>query len=967
MTTDPWPRPGAPQLSVGTRLSHYTIAEPIGQGGMGVVYRAVDARLDRTVALKVIAGDATIDEGRKQRFFREARAASALSHPNIVTIHEIDECDGVDFLVMELISGQPLDRAIPKNGLPVDRAIEYARQMASALATAHAAGIVHRDIKPTNLMVTAADEIKVLDFGLAKRLPQAIAADQETMMLSAATAPGVVVGTAAYMSPEQAQGKPTDAASDIFSFGAVLYEMLSGRRPFEGATLVETLAAVLRARPEPLATTRRDLPPGLVTLVEACLEEDAGRRPTAQEVVRRLTAMRTPRAASVRDLLAVFRRRGVFIPAAVVTLAAALAAVWWFATNAPRREARRLIPEIQRFADRDDYQGAYRLAREAVQLLPDDQRLRQLWLDTTVLATFTSNPPGAAVAIKGYSEGDASWIDLGRTPIMNVRVPFAPPRVRVSKDGFAPLEVAFTNFTASYTLDPIASVPPGMVRVAGGRVNVDGTSAVLDDYWLDRLEVTNREFKTFVDAGGYRTRGYWKERFVAKDRTLSWEEAMNAFRDKTGRPGPSTWELGTYPEGEAAFPVSGVSWYEAAAYAEFAGKALPTAFHWRGAGGYSTFGANFTHILTASNFGLKGPAAAGRHGGLGPFGTYDMAGNVKEWCWNEAAGGRYILGGAWNEPTYLYQDFDAQPPFDRLPTYGFRLAKYITPPSAELLQPVQKRTRDYATEKPDTDAAFAISRSLYRYDPKPLNSVIAKTEDAPDWRKETIEFDAAYGNERVRAYLYLPKGAEPPYQVVVYFPGGDATLLRSSRDLSLKTVDFVIRAGRAVIYPIYKNTYERTVTISGLNDIRDVTIARGKDVQRTIDFLETRRDIDANRIGYYGLSLGAFNGILVTAIEPRFKASVLFGGGLPELALPAEIDPINFAPRIRVPTLMINGRADFSYPLETSQLPLFKLLGPPADRKRHALFDGGHIPKIHDVIREVLDWFDRYLGPIGTS
>jgi eukaryotic-like serine/threonine-protein kinase len=242
------------------------------------------------------------------------------------------------------------------------------------------------------------------------------------------------------------------------------------------------------------------------------------------------------------------------------------------------------------------------------------------------------------------------------------------------------------------------------------------------------------------------------------------------------------------------------------------------------------------------------------------------------------------------------------------------------------------------------------------------------TEDTRDWRKETVTFDAAYGKERVLAHLYLPKNASPPYQTVIYFPGGDAQLLRSSRDLNLRMVDFVIRSGRAVLFPVYKGTYERGATITGMNARRDLTIAREKDAARSLDYLESRPDIDKDRIGYYGLSLGAFNGIIITAIESRFKASVLAGGGLVGVVFPPETDPFNFAPRVRVPTLMVNGRADFAYPIETSQRPLFRLLGAPAEHKRHVLFEGGHIPvRIHDYIKEILDWFDRYLGPVTTS
>ena len=259
---------------------------------------------------------------------------------------------------------------------------------------------------------------------------------------------------------------------------------------------------------------------------------------------------------------------------------------------------------------------------------------------------------------------------------------------------------------------------------------------------------------------------------------------MAAFRDTTGKPGPSTWELGTYPGEQADFPVTGVSWYEAAAYAAFAGKSLPTAFHWRAAAGYATFAGNFADILNVSNFSAKGPARVGSYQGLGPSGTYDMAGNAKEWCWNESGEKRLILGGGWNELSYSFTDIDAQPPIDRGPMYGFRLAKYIDrrlPPRSSADHAAYARLHEGAAGR---RARFEAYRGLYRYDATaPLNAVVEATEDAPAWRKETITFDAAYGRERVRAYLYLPKTSSPPYQTVVFFPGGDAMLLKSSREL----------------------------------------------------------------------------------------------------------------------------------------------------------------------------------------
>jgi dienelactone hydrolase len=951
-----------------SRLSHYTLGAALGAGGMGVVYRATDTRLNRTVALKVIAPDAIADRDRKLRFLREARAASALSHPNIVTIHDIGDADGVDFLVMELVSGRSLDQLIPKEGMPVERAIDIAIQITSALDAAHTADIIHRDIKPANIMITDAGQVKVLDFGLAKRLDGLPDQNLTTVAPTLATEAGMVLGTMAYMSPEQAQGLPVDGRTDIFSFGALLYEMLTGRRAFSGATSMSTLAAILSEQPPPIETIRKDLSPGLLQLVHDCLQKNRTARPSARGALDRLIALQRSATATSVDLRRLVRRPAIVIPAAAALLLIAAGGAWRWQSTSRLRWARTVaIPEIQASMDRAEYDGAYRLARQAMALLPDDVHLAQMWLDLTGGASVDTSPPGADVSVKGYLADAADWIPIGRTPLTTVRVPLGALRVRLSKEGFAPIETEGA-ILLNYNLDPPAAVVPGMVHVSSVTAVVGPTSMALQEFWIDKFEVTNREFKAFVDKGGYKSRDYWKVPFVDGGRTLSWEEAMEIFRDKTGRPGPSTWELGSFPDGQSEMPVSGVSWYEAAAYAAFAGKQVPTAFHWRAAGGFNTPIENFADILLVSNFSGKGPVPVGSTKGLGPWGTYDMAGNVKEWCWNEGPEGKhYILGAGWNESSFNFHDLDAQPPFQRSESYGLRLMKEIEPSAPEARAAIPSTMRDFTKEVPVDDATFEVIRGLYAYDNTPLNATIDQTDDVPAWRKETVSYDAPYGKERIRAYLYLPKNVSPPYQTVMYFPGGDAPLLRSSRDLNLRNVDFVIRSGRALLYPVYKGTYERNVQVTGANDMRDLAIARAKDARRSIDYLISRTDVDKDRLAFFGMSLGASVGIRITAVEPRLKASVLMGAGMLATRFPPEMEHLNFAPRIRVPTLLVNGRSDFTYQYETSQLPLFRLLGPPADQKELATFEGGHIPmQMHDVIRRILDWFDKYLGPVAT-
>jgi Tol biopolymer transport system component len=268
---------------IGQQLLHYRVLEKIGEGGMGAVYKALDTHLDRVVAIKVLPPDKVADPVRRQRFIQEAKSASALHHPNIVIVHDIASDRGSQFIVMEYVQGATLDQIVGRKGLKLSEALGYAVQIADGLARAHAAGIVHRDLKPTNIMVTAEGAIKILDFGLAKLTEEVPPAEVEATatlgrMDKPRTEDGFIVGTAAYMSPEQAEGKKVDARSDIFSFGVVLYEVLTGRRAFQRDSRVATLAAILREEPKPAGQISETLPLEVEQLVLRCLRKDPQRR-----------------------------------------------------------------------------------------------------------------------------------------------------------------------------------------------------------------------------------------------------------------------------------------------------------------------------------------------------------------------------------------------------------------------------------------------------------------------------------------------------------------------------------------------------------------------------------------------------------------------------------------------------------------------------------------------------------------
>ena len=645
-----------------------------------------------------------------------------------------------------------------------------------------------------------------------------------------------------------------------------------------------------------------------------------------------------------------------------------------------RREAARRTAQETRLSELDqkiaaqDIVGAFTLAEQLGREMPDDPALNLRWPKIVTPVSIETTPAGAEIYAKPFQSPQSEWRHLGQSPLREVKLPQVYTRLRLEKPGSAPLEVVRRpSATLKFTLDPADAVPADMVRVGGGATPQNSTgfpSVTLTGFMIDRHEVTNRQFKQFVDAGGYTNATFWRQPFVKAGATRSRDEALAEFRDSTGQPGPAGWRQGNYPEGAADLPVTGISWFEAAAYAEWAGKRLPSIYHWRQAARVE----DVESIVPLSNFSNKGLAAVGRYQGVSACGAYDMAGNAKEWCWNAAGPDvRYALGGSWREPDYMFVQADALSPFDRSDANGFRCIKLLgvanlAPAVDDVLVP---RVRDFTREQPVSDEVFAVIKSLYSYDKGPLDARAEGTDDMdPRWRKEKVSYRAAYGDERIAAYLFLPKNSAPPYQAIVYFPGAGAMTATSSDSLrDLNTVAVLVASGRALIYPVYKGTYERRAPELnvGLGErapaaYRDWVIMLSKDLGRTIDYLETRPDIQASKVAYSGNSWGGLNGAILPAIERRIRVNLLIiGGFLPGRTLP-EVDQLNFAPRNTVPTLMVSGRYDFQFPLETSQRPMFRWLGAPPDQKRHVLFDTGHALKPEQLASVAYAWLDQYLG-----
>jgi eukaryotic-like serine/threonine-protein kinase len=978
---------------IGETISHYRVISEIGTGGMGVVYKAEDLRLGRFVALKFLPPQLMRDQDARQRLIAEARAASILDHANVCTIYDVEELpDGRAFIAMAFLDGETLKARLERGPLsPVDAA-RLALQVAHGLARAHQAGIAHRDVKPANIMTTSDGEARLLDFGIAK-----FAGGGDL------TRTGTTVGTIAYMAPEHLRGGIGDARGDVWALGVMLYEMLAGKRPFTGADDYELLQAIIDKTVPALPPSVLSGHDDLARIVSRALDRDPQRRyANAGEMAHALEQFLQSQATTTTVAVPATRRggsRAAILFGSVAVAVLATAGLWAWRSSDARTARNVTLPEALRLADLDRHGEAFVLATQAERAIPTDPVLAGLWPRiSSRTTTITTSPEGADVSF-ALIGGDGSWHPVGRTPLENVRLPRGPFRWRFVKAGFDTLEVVRSADTAGFlpsieglVLTPSGSIPAGMVVVPvpliatsnaanlspGMRLTITGFDFNIavpgNDFLIDRTEVTNAEFKAFVDGSGYAKREYWTEPFVRDGQTLDWATAMTLFRDRTGRPGPATWQGGAPPSGQDQYPVSGVSWYEAAAYAAFRGKRLPTIYHWS----YAARPELGDAVTRTSNFGGRGPLPATASRGLGPYGTVDMAGNVKEWAWNDNGhGAHYVLGGAWNDPDYTFLFSDSRSPFDRADTNGFRCMKETGKPAPPALYAaIAPPSRNYANEKPVADPIYRVYAEQYAYDRTPLDPRLEKTDDSSaQWRREIVSIAPAYGGQRLPINLFLPKNVKPPFQTVLYFPGSSAIRTASSATLppEFYLFDFVLMSGRAVAFPIYQNTYERSDpawTSSWPTPTRAYTTWVQQivtDARRTLDYLETRSDLAGKQVAYYGVSWGARMAPITIALESRIGVGVLLMGGLGSSAPVPEADPFNFVPRVRAPILMVNGDEDFIFPVETTQLPMYEGLGTPLADKKHVLYPGGHeiaATKRSQVIQEIVAWLDKYLGRV---
>jgi eukaryotic-like serine/threonine-protein kinase len=677
-----------------------------------------------------------------------------------------------------------------------------------------------------------------------------------------------------------------------------------------------------------------------------------------------------------------FKFLKIAVPALLLAVAAITLIPPWVQKDRARND---LLPAIQDMAGKmfRSNRKIFDMAVTAEKYLPNDPTLAKLWPSIATTMSIETEPAGAEVYWKDYDTPAAEWRLSGVSPLKEVKVPRDYLRLEIRKAGYQTIELAMPSFSIvirpivqHLKLDPLGSLPENMVRIPKSTTDMQIVSLEksgpkeVPEFLIDKFEVTNKQFKAFIDAGGYTNTGYWNFPIVDAGKTIPLATALAKFMDRTGRQGPATWEAGSYPDGTENHPVTGVSWYEAAAYAAYVHKQLPTVFHWAVVA--DTTRSEF--LLPLSNFSGKSTSAVGSLAGFSTYGVYDLAGNAREWTFNDNGdpSQRFILGGGWTDPSYAFNDGFSQPALDRSESNGFRCIKGLAEVASlsALMQPISMDFRDYFKEKPISDVTFAGYSRQFIYDKTPVRATIERTMESEAWKADVVSIDAGYNNERLVLYVFLPKTYSAPIQPVVFFPGSngiheskfDPTVLNSR-------LLFIMKGGRALIFPIYKGTYERQDDLK--SDVQDETVRYKdhvimwvKEYSRTIDYLETRKDMQADKVAYLGISWGGFMGGIIPAVEKRIKVVVLNVGGMEmQKALP-EVDQINYLPRVTQPVLMLNGRYDPYFPVESSQKPMFHLLGTTENQKKMVVYDAGHLVPPTEFIKETLSWFDTYLGPV---
>lgn len=653
------------------------------------------------------------------------------------------------------------------------------------------------------------------------------------------------------------------------------------------------------------------------------------------------------------------------------------------------------VARIEQLIAQGHLAEAYDLAQEVSGQLNPDTYDVAWWDQFSAIGMIKTVPANASVEWRPYNGRNVEWREIGVMPEDGLRFPIASLQFRLSAPGYVTQEFAAANpsqnlhnplysnegetvpgLPESRVLTLSTHEEPGMVYAAERLMLIgltglpfEGPYTVSGSY-MDVHPVSNAEYLAFVQSGAYLKSELWEGLPWPED--IDWRKLLSSFVDSTDQPGPAGWELGQYPDGAGNHPVTGVSWYEAEAYARWSGKRLPSVHEWARAA--LPLDAGMTPIAVAimnfSNFHGRGKHARGEYPSLSAVGCYDMFGNVREWAWNEVSEGRASLGGCDTDLPYFAVWVNTESPMIRDADHGFRCCKGDVEPA--LLDAVERNERNYEGEQPVPDEVFKALVQPLTPVKRAVDSELLETRELGGGvTLERYQIASGYG-ERISLYCVFPKDRKP-CPALVNFPGMGSfmgsTMETDVQDI-LDPMDFVIRQlGCALVFPAWTGAFERFDggPFPAEDDLRSVWFQRTQrwiqEAAQSLNFAEEHPRLDANKVGFLGVSFGATNTLPILALEPRFKSALLFSGSLMSHYMFGFADSKNYLPRVKIPVLFMNGRYDSIVSADEELLALrMSLLGTDEAYKKQVLYDAGHWPfPQHLFKKEVADWLKTTL------
>ena len=640
------------------------------------------------------------------------------------------------------------------------------------------------------------------------------------------------------------------------------------------------------------------------------------------------------------------------------------------------------LPEIVNAYDNNELDIVFAETKKLLDAGNTNPVIKSYYDKVTMPVSIFSEPKNVEVSFKRKKDSINNWYFLGKTPLNNIRVPNETLEYK-----FKTKESSYTEFVHAYTLSnnlnnfilpkQVALIKDHVMFLGGKKaLNYPGVDHLpeikIGPYSMAKFEVTNKDFKEFMDAEGYSRPEYWDFPYNLDGKELTFKETIKTFLDKYGQFGPVDWSYGSYPVGQENFPVTGISWFEARAYAKYKGLSLPNLYQWANAARLQSA----SSFVPNSNFSKNQLVEVGSMDSQNPNLLYDIAGNAREWIINsveETHSKKGILGGGFKDDPYYFNDYFGQNVLDRSISNGMRLVKNLESYSVINSSPesiISIATRDFMNEKPVSDDVFEIFKEQFNYVDKPLNAKITTEKISSGTIKaDRYEITSPYEeNGMLPGYIFYDSAYTKPLKPIIFFPGSNAIHLTNVDYMiksNLNSFRYLMSEGYALFLPIYLSTYERADELKSdypneSSSYKEHVIKWGQDYKRTIDYIITRKDMDASNLTYFGVSWGGYMANTLLAIDDRVKSATLYVAGLTFQKSKKEVEAYHYTQRINMPVLMLNGEFDQFFPLETSQIPMFKLLGTKEEDKEHYVSKTGHYVPKAVLIKKHLSWLKKY-------